>query len=447
MRKWIRIGVVLTLWIPTLAIVGGLARGASDLAGYVIGGVAASAQWTYDNPEAGIPASPTGELSAAFAETDLDSGPSGYGLASMLWPGQTTANVPGFIGQTFEQESGGQCCPFEVPNYPVRAETFYPQGPTDANTELGGSRMTAQAREQFAEAAAHVDRSGFPGLGESGAVTAFSRSSLEGDLVVSESFSSADDVSLLGGFIEIDSVVTRAKATSDGRTAEVSGRTVVIGARVDGNEVSIDNSGVHVFGEGGDPGSSIPAQQLQAVLAENGLTIIVADPIDTIEGPVGSRSLGGLLIRFDADALRQHLAGLPEDLRSEIEQDVLLSQDVTLSVASAAVTAGASEAFDLGPVVLPTVVSAGTTASTAPTSILIPPDVGGQTTGSAPSPPTGGSLTGDTTLATAPTPFEGVPVPIVVLLVVGAMIATAPMVRLADRLLAPAAGGCPYGKA
>lgn len=449
LRKAVRISVVVAVWLPTLVLVSGLARGQATFGGYSLGASASGATWVYDNPGLGIPARPAGELHAAFAETDLDSGPSSYGLASLLWPGQVAANVPGFIQQTFEAESGEEFG-FEVPNYPVRAESAFPQGPEESGSEFGGARMSSSAHRQLSNATAHLNSTGFPGVGSIGSVTAFAADSVEGEVAVSEARSTANDISLFGGLIEIDQVVTRAEATSDGVEGKVGGRTVVTGARIQGNEVSIDNNGVHAGGDSQDPGSSIPTQEVLQALAANGITLSLTDPIDTIEGPVARRSLGGLIVQFEPSALQPLYDALPPELRSQFPSQLDLDQRMSVSFASAVVVAGASQPISFDPPSLPPVVGGETSARGGDVTTI-----GSQTTttqpgllpqASAGDSQVGAGEVGDVGLAAAPVPFEGIPIPAMFGLLLAAMLATVPLVRVADRILGGRAGVCPTGR-
>src|SRR5688500_16134022 len=53
------------------------------------------------------------------------SGPIGYGVASLAYPGGVIVNMPSLA----EQGSGGRTT---APPYPIQQEAFYPSGPTEA---------------------------------------------------------------------------------------------------------------------------------------------------------------------------------------------------------------------------------------------------------------------------------------------------------------------------
>ncbi len=68
------------------------------------------------------------------------SGPTGYGLASLAYPGGIIVNLPSLIAQAGADASN-------IPDYPVKAEAFYPAGPLDAKARPSGtSRCSTHAR-------------------------------------------------------------------------------------------------------------------------------------------------------------------------------------------------------------------------------------------------------------------------------------------------------------
>jgi hypothetical protein len=61
------------------------------------------------------------------------SGPTGYGLASLLYPGGIIVNLNSLIAQAGADASN-------IPDYPVKAEAFYPAGPLDAKSQAIGDQ-------------------------------------------------------------------------------------------------------------------------------------------------------------------------------------------------------------------------------------------------------------------------------------------------------------------
>ena len=440
-RRALRIGFVALVWLPTIVIVGGLARGgAADFSGFEVASKGTAVLFTFNSPSLGVPASPTGELNFGYSESSLRSGPSAYGLGSILWPGQVVAALPPFLQVEIERQSG-QKFPAELPKYPIRAESFHPQGPATASTDLGTMHMSSTAKADAAEGVSYLNRFSFPGIGSIGNQSSMSSSGFDPEGAVAMTEAAAGDISLLGGVIKIDSVVTRATARSDGAKATVAGATTVAGAEVAGQAVVIDSTGVHIADQGID---AVAAQQaVNQALASAGISIELGAPVDTIEGPKGSRALGGVLIRAKTSTLEPLIAALPADLQNQIRGQLTLDQEFTIQLAPAAVTAGAAKAFEF-PVSAPEL--GGTTEQT-PTGIdeVLPPSTSG---GAAPtggvSGPTGA---GPVTVTQVSTTFEGVPVWLVVLLMIAAFVSSRPLMALADRLLSAraGAGGCPNG--
>jgi hypothetical protein len=315
MRKLLKIALVLAVWAPAIVLGAGYAQSlnAEDFSGFDMGAKATAISFTFDSPSLGIPAHPTGELNFAYSEASLQSGPAAYGLGSIVWPGQVAAALPAFVQATIEQESGGQFdFPVDVPNYPVRAESFYPQGPTDAKLDAGTMHMRSAAKERSAEGIAYLNSFSVPAVGTMGNQSSFSTLGFDPEGAVSMAEASATDVSLLGGIIKIDSVVTRAAARSDGEKGKVAGTTTVTGASVQGvGGVIIDSNGVHVADQ--SAGTAAQQQALNQVLNQLGITMQLSRPVDSSAGPKASRSLGGLLISIKSSTIEPLIAALPPE--------------------------------------------------------------------------------------------------------------------------------------
>jgi hypothetical protein len=451
-RRLIRTFIVTALVVPVFAfarLAGGV--GASDFSGFDIASKATAAQWTFNSPSLGIPAEPTGELNFAFSESKLESGPSGYGLGSMLWPGQVAAALPVFLQGEFErqcQANGGtpeQCdLPTEIPNYPVRAESFHPQGPPQASSGAGTTHMRSNASESAAEGVAFLHQFAFPALGEMGTQSSFSTSGFDPLGAVAMAEAAANDISLFNGIIRFDSVVTRATARSDGVKGTVAGNTTITGASISGTDVVIDTEGVHIADEEG-LGAAAAEQAVNGVLSALGISIELSKPVDTIQGPKATRALGGVIVRVKSSTLEPLLVALPDELESEIRGQLTFDQETTIQLAPAAVTAGAAKALEFEVPALPPVVEG--TQTDAPTSPTTPTETT-PTDDTTTTPTTGTpSDTGGTTVAAAPVnvTFSGVPVWLVVLLVIAAFVLSRPLTALADRVFAATAGGagCP----
>ena len=452
MNRLAKILIVLALWAPIGVIGAGYAQSlnAEDFSGYDMGAKASAISFIFDSPSLGIPAKPTGELNFAYSEASLQSGPAAYGLGSILWPGQVVAALPPFLQDTIEESSGGQFdFPADVPAYPIRAESFYPQGPTDASLDAGTMHMRSAAKERSAEGVSYLNRFLLPGIASMGNQASFSTLGFDPDGAVSMIEASANGISLLNGAITFDSVVSRATARSDGVKGTVAGTTTVVGAKVGQTPVAIDSNGVHVAG------SSTPTaaqqQALNQVLNQLGVTMELSKPVDTITGPRASRALGGLVVSVKSSTVEPLISALPAELQSQIRGQITFDQTFAIQIAPAAVSAGAARAIEFQPPAVPPV--AGPTTETDDSSSTsdepltpVGEDVGSDASGDGTSTPTTG---GGTTIALQPvkTDFDGVPIWLTVLLVLLALGASRPLTMLADRIFAArAASGCPDGR-
>lgn len=448
-RRLLKILIVVALWAPIGVIAAGYAQSlnAEDFSGYDMGAKASAISFIFDSPSLGIPAKPSGELNFAYSEASLQSGPAAYGLGSILWPGQVAAALPPFIVGIIEEESGGQFdFPVDVPPYPIRAESFHPQGPSAASLDAATMHMRSSAKEKSAEGVAYLNKFLLPGIASMGNQSSFSTLGFDPDGAVSMTEAAANDISLLNGAIKIDSVVSRAAARSDGQKGSVAGTTTVVGAEVGGTPVAIDSNGVHVAGN--QTPTAAQQQALNQVLNQLGVTMELSKPVDTIAGPKATRALGGLVISIRSSTIDPLISALPAPIQSEIRGQITFDQVFSIQVAPAAVSAGAARAIEFAPpaVVPPTAPTSDDDGSS--TDVPLTPageDTGAGTPVDASGVPT---TVGGNTIAVQPvkTDFTGVPVWLTVLLVLIALGASRPLTILADRIFASrGAGGCPNG--
>jgi len=445
-RKFVRIAVVVALWAPVFAFVGHVASGLgpTDLPGFNMGGQADGARWIFDSPSLGIPAHPTGEFDISHSEVTLKSGPVAYALGSVAWPGQVVAALPGFLQGTIASQGGGQFTfPFNVPNYPVRAESFYPQGPTKASTQAGTIVMESSAQPQSADASASLNSFGLPLVGSVGTQSSMSSSGFDAQGAVSMVRAAANDVSIASGVVTIQSVVSTATARSDGLNGTVAGTTTVQGASVAGHAVTIDSSGVHVDGQG--TATAAIQQAVNGALKSAGISIGLAAPEDTVSGASAARNLPGLYIKISDQGVDQLVSLLPAGIQSQIRDQLTFDQEITVTLAPVSVDAAAAQAYV--PPIGATVGGVTQPASGSTTPIIENGRSGSPAVSSGSAPSIASSV--PTTLAAAPAlkNFTGVPVAIVVLLFLLALATARPLMALADRLLfgRRGTGVCPDG--
>ena len=321
--------------------------------GFIVSGRGNGFQLTYDSPGLLPTGSPIFQLSVPEALATLNSGPVGYALASFAYPGPLVADLGAALAAS-GTETG-------IPPYPVRAEAFFPSGPTEASEGDQGTEMTAVT--EFGDSRAHSSYSGlhFGPAAFVGSSTATSQSVVEGGQVVSRARSLVSDVVLFGGIMTIESVVTDIVATSNGTAAGSAGRTRASGVSVLGMPAVIDDDGIRFTdpptddpgdnpvggpvddGLGGalDPvqdgleGAADPLNQLldelgiagddalQQLFEQSGIRVELLDPIEVVEGGTAERTANGLSVTMNYDGsntpvLTELLALVPsETLPSE----------------------------------------------------------------------------------------------------------------------------------
>ena len=137
--------------------------------------------FTYNSPGL-IPGTPAPLFAASLPEslTNMDSGPSGFALASLVYPGPLVADLPTVLAL------GGVPNANQIPAYPVRSQAFYPAGPTTASQDLGSGRESAATdATDSAHAQAVYGAAQLPPALNVGSVTSTSETHLEQGAVVS----------------------------------------------------------------------------------------------------------------------------------------------------------------------------------------------------------------------------------------------------------------------
>ncbi|MGK2949941.1 MAG: hypothetical protein ACSLFP_15320, partial [Acidimicrobiales bacterium] len=178
----------------------------------------------------------------------------GYGLASLAFPGGLLVNLPSLLEQTGQDPSG-------IPEYPIKAEAFFPSGPTEVDESAEGGIV-----QRVVTGPLGVEAAGsFPGFDGAPAVQiesmrSVSRSAIEDGQAVSRTRVELAGVNVLGGVLVIDSVVTDLVAVHNGEVGTTAGGTEV--------------SGVRFLG-------------LAATLTEEGLVLDEAPPVEGPGAPLG----------------------------------------------------------------------------------------------------------------------------------------------------------------
>lgn len=318
----------------------------SRFGGYILSGRANGIQLTYDSPGLLPVGSPIFQLSIPESLATASNGPTGYALASFVYPGPLVADLGAALAV------GGTDAP--IPEWQVRSQAYWPGGPTEQTSGQQGTEMTAVTAEDDSRSVASYQNLIVPGaLSRVGSMRSLSQSVVEGSQVVARARTEVSDVSLLGGLIEIESIVTDLVSTSDGTAAATAGQTVVNGFTLAGEAVIVDGDGVRFVDDptddddptGGalDPvgglvgdlldGAAPVNEALNAVLdqlgaagddaaeqllAASGIEIRLLDPIETVSGGTAERLANGLLIQVNYDGgntpvLTDLLSAIPSD--------------------------------------------------------------------------------------------------------------------------------------
>jgi hypothetical protein len=186
-------------------------------------------------------------------------------------------------------------------NSPVRAEARTGGEPKVTNTDTPGAVMTATATDEQVTADAEVGQSVAPGFGSFGDLKSHTRVALTGvSTAVAEARSEATDLDI-GGVVKIESVISTAKATTDGVKARAEGATTVSGATIAGVPVSFDDKGLTVAGTN-NPLGATASDTVNAAVKAAGMTIAVSRPTTTLEGGNVDYNAGSLVLFWQQQA-------------------------------------------------------------------------------------------------------------------------------------------------
>jgi hypothetical protein len=301
------------------AVLAQTSGGSNPLGGYTIDARAQAVNVIHDSPDSPSPTHPDFDGSVPAAQSTIDTGPLGHGLAAIFWPGPLGGNFGAALKQL------GQVCapPLPVPgvppvcapipqqlkdngdyfNDPIRAETFFPQAPQDAKyTNIPGATMTSHidAGGRKVESLGSLDGFGAAGVGVIANLNAKTTSTLTDTTGTAEATSEVANVVLAGGMVTIGRVFSTAKLTTDGQKAEGAGHTAVEGLKIAGQAATVDDQGLHIGGQSNPLHKQIN-QALAQALATSGLKIILVPSDNSNTGPTGSFTAGSLVIQYEDD--------------------------------------------------------------------------------------------------------------------------------------------------
>ena len=272
------------------------------------------------NPAGLLPIGPPLDLGAPDAKATIASGPATFARASAADPGDLLAN-PDALFQT--GVSGWK--PGTIPAYPYRATASSATQPHDESSPGPGLDARADADSEGSSATATMPASSTPAIATAGTMSSTATTTFDGSTVTVHARSELSDLNVLG-LVTIGSVVTDLTAVSDGTQTTVSGGTVVSDALVLGTPVEIDAGGVEpapgattttnpISGLLGSVTGSLSGS-LNDVLAQAGLHLTVAGPVQQSDDQAGLLQASGLRIDFELSdqtfpALRTLFDALP----------------------------------------------------------------------------------------------------------------------------------------
>jgi hypothetical protein len=245
---------------------------------------------------------PLAEADVPEDATDFETGPFGHALASIVWPGGTAGNLGSLSGQLGLPP---QVAPvFQKANDPVRAETFYPAGPTDSSYPPGSpangvAEMVSHADGNGVSASSGLSDFGVNGLFQVQGILGSSSSSAA-SVATSKATGSFASLSILGGMITVGATTSTATATSDGANNVNGHANTHIGAiTIDGQQVSVGNDGITVGPAQTNALGSLTnpvIQQVNQLISTFRITMTPLPQTETSQSPTETITSAGLRI-------------------------------------------------------------------------------------------------------------------------------------------------------
>lgn len=224
----------------------------------------------------------------------LRNGPIGFAQSSTVWPGTLAGNVGSLLVLAADAPKEAAAL-----DSPVRAEARTGSGPSEVvNEDFPGTTMRAAATAEEVVADTTMGHTASLPAGSVGASRSTSRSVVVGPReAVAEASSRVEDVSLLDGQVTVEAVTSLARATTDGATTKVEGRTVVSDLRVAGHRVTIGSDGITVADQAG-PDTAPAVAAVNEVVKAAKLAIAVGEPTGLQDGGSASYTAGSVVIAF-----------------------------------------------------------------------------------------------------------------------------------------------------
>lgn len=346
---------------------------APSLGGYE-GRAHSSGMHVFYNPAGVLPITAPVNLGAPDALATITSGPSTFGRAAVLDPGDLLVNPDALLTQLDPSYPAGT-----LPPYPFRISATSTFGePAVSSRPAPGLEADVEATPEGSTARASTAGFDAPAIANLGSMSSSATTEFDGSTITVRARTEVADFDLLG-LLTIDSIVTEVVATSSGDGTEVSGGTTIGGASLLGEEVNIDENGIHPKpdGDGKQPPSllepllgpvrEVLLPEVTDLLEQAGIRISVPGPVKAEGETTGELGVTGLRIDIEVSNETFPVISQLSDLLPPLEnpipgapgiEDLLaLAQArhlVALDVGRAQVALTASPSFEPPPFEAPT---------------------------------------------------------------------------------------------
>jgi hypothetical protein len=257
----------------------------STLGGYQ-GSAASSGLYTSYNPEGALPVGPIVEVGLPDALATIASGPTTFARAAAADPGDILANPDAVFTLASSDYPQGT-----LPPYPYRVSASSGFGaPAAEASPAPGLNARVEATPEGSTARATMPRADGAAVATFGSLSSTATTKTDGSSVTVHVRTEVTGFNLLE-VLSIQSIVTDLTATSDGSGApKLTGGTIVTGASVNGQAVTIDSAGIK--GAGG-------TDTLNALLEKAGIHATLAAPVKQRGAGTGQLAATGLRIDLD----------------------------------------------------------------------------------------------------------------------------------------------------
>jgi hypothetical protein len=258
-----------------------------------------------EQPNSGsAPVPAQGLVPNAYAE--LSSGPAGFALSTIAWPGPLVGNAGGLANVV------GTPLPPDVvanANDPVKVQAQSSGGARDEQS-IGPMYALVDGHQSVARSTI----SDFTSPGVASAARVFSRARTyidDSGALVSEAVSELQGVEI-AGLVKIDNIMTSTTVTtSDGETFEPKVKSTLTGVSIQDQKFVIDETGMHTpSGDEASPTDPI-ADGINQIITNMGMTAFVTKPaVQKIEGGAAIVRSGSVVLFWQMDPNTQSVVTL-----------------------------------------------------------------------------------------------------------------------------------------